>query len=202
MKEAKKKPMSLDDLDLNKRYTYADYLSWTFDETVELIRGKIFRMSPAPGRGHQKISMNLSRLVSNYLLGKKCEVFAAPFDVRLPLPPEKRKDGQIDTVVQPDLCVICDTSKLDDKGCLGAPDWIIEILSKSTASKDLNEKFELYEFAGVKEYWVVHPHEGTLLIYRLKDGKYVGFQKPFTKGDVVDSVVFSDLNMDVEEIFE
>jgi Uma2 family endonuclease len=84
----------------------------------------------------------------------------------------------------------------------GAPDWIIEILSKSTASKDLNEKFELYEFAGVKEYWVVHPHEGTVLIYRLKDGKYVGFQKPFTKGDVVDSVVFSDLNMNVEEIFE
>ncbi len=202
MEEAKKKPMSVDDLDLNKRYTYADYLQWTFDETVELIRGKIYRMSPAPGRNHQKISMSLSRLISSFLLGKKCEVFAAPFDVRLPLPPDRRNENQMDTVVQPDLCVICDSSKLDDKGCLGAPDWIIEILSKSTARKDLKEKFELYEFAGVKEYWVVHPQEGTLLIYRLKDGKYEGFQKPFTGGDVVDSVVFPDLNMNVEEIFE
>lgn len=194
--------MSVDDLDLNRRYTYADYLQWTFDETVELIKGKIFRMSPAPGRSHQKISMNLSRLVSNYLLEKKCDVFAAPFDVRIPLPPEKRKEEQVDTVVQPDICVICDAQKLDDRGCLGAPDWIIEILSRSTSSKDLHEKFDLYEFAGVKEYWVIHPHEGTLLIYRLENGKYVGFQRPFTKGQVVDSIVFPDLKLDVDDIFQ
>ncbi len=201
MDKTKKKPMSVDDLDMNKHYTYADYLSWTFEETVELIRGKIFRMSPAPDRKHQKVSMNISGLIFNFLKGKKCQAYAAPFDVRLPLPPNKKKNDQIDTVVQPDISVICDLSKLDDKGCLGAPDWIIEILSPSTSSKDLNEKFELYQFAGVREYCLIHPHEATLLIYRLENGKYKGFPKPFTKGEKVKTLVFPEFELDLEEVF-
>jgi len=201
MGKTKKKPESVDDLDLKKHYTYADYLKWTFDETVELIRGKVFRMSPGPNRCHQEISVNLSGMIWNFLKGKTCKVYTAPFDVRLPLPPDKRKEEDIDTVVQPDICVVCDESKLDQRGCIGPPDWIIEILSPATSSKDLNEKFDLYEFAQVKEYWIVHPHEATLLIYRLKDGKYEGFQKPFTKGDKVDNLVFEDLKLEVADIF-
>ena len=120
----------INDLDLTKRYTYNDYLTWQFDEMVELIRGRVFRMSPAPLSAHQLISMEISGQIYDYLKGKKCKVVTAPFDVRLPLPPDRQTDAKIDTVVQPDICVICDLSKIDRRGCLGAPDWVIEILSK------------------------------------------------------------------------
>jgi len=121
--------LNFTDLDPNGIYTYADYLKWTFDERLELIKEKIFSMSPASARRHQKISGKLFTPISNFLEGKLCEVYSAPFDVRLtPLKGKKRKDDQIYTVVQPDICVICDVDKLDDRGCIGAPDLIIEIL--------------------------------------------------------------------------
>lgn len=130
--------------DLSGTYSYADYLTWTWDEMAELIRGKVYKMSPAPGSLHQRISTELLRQIANFLKGKKCNVFSAPFDVRLPDTAAEKANQKITTVVQPDLCVICDPEKIDERGCLGAPDLIIEILSKHTAVKDLRDKFEVY----------------------------------------------------------
>ena len=194
---------SLEQLDLNKRYTYSDYLTWQFDEMVELIRGKIFPMSPAPSRIHQQVSSNLLRLIFKFFDNQSCQVFHAPFDVRLPLPENQQKDGKIDTVVQPDICIICDPTKLDDRGCNGAPDWIIEILSKSTSEKDLTEKYDIYQNAGVSEYWIVHPHEATVMIFRLdENGQYKSVrEKPFVRSESVPTNVFSDFQIDLKEVF-
>lgn len=194
---------SINQLDASKKYTYADYLSWDMDEMVELIRGKVVRMAPAPGTSHQAASGNLHGLIWNYLRGKSCKLFAAPFDVRLPLPEAQQQDDRIETVVQPDLCVICDPSKIDDRGCNGAPDWIIEILSQSTAHKDLHDKFELYRHAGVQEYWVVHPAEGTVLPYRLNaNGQYaLPRSTPYTVGEQVPVGLFPGFEVELEGVF-
>ncbi len=126
----------------------------------------------------------------------------APFDVRLPGSAKKKADKDIATVVEPDLCVICDPAKIDERGCLGAPDWVIEILSKYTSAKDLSLKFDVYESAGVKEYWVIHPGEQTVLIYTLDaDGKYKGSVRPFTRLDTVSPLLFPDLRINLEELF-
>ncbi|MFD2570669.1 Uma2 family endonuclease [Spirosoma soli] len=158
-------------LDPKGTYTYADYLKWQFDESVELIKGKIYWMSPAPKRMHQSASGNLSYIIRQHLDGKKCQVYDAPFDVRLPVQ-NKKKPEQIYTVVQPDISVICDPAKLDDDGCLGAPDWIIEITSPRTAKKDFDEKFHLYEQSGVREYWIVQPKEKAINVYTLENEEY------------------------------
>ena len=192
----------LHDLDPSKKYTYADYLEWQLDEMVELIRGRIFKMTPAPDLYHQEVSSNLHGAIHAYLKGKACKVFHAPFDVRFPMPPDRTGEEEIETVVQPDISVICDLGKLDIKGCLGAPDWIIEILSVSTSAKDLTEKFQLYESAGVKEYWVVHPHEQTLLVYTLDaDQKYQLRGRPYVRTDKVKVGIFPDFELDLQEIF-
>ena len=107
--------MQIADLDFSKEYSYADYVKWTFEERLELIGGKIFKMQPAPNRAHQKLSWEMARVLSVYLKGKSCEAYTAPFDVRLP--GKSANDKYILTVVQPDICVICDPSKLDEKGC-------------------------------------------------------------------------------------
>ena len=193
--------MKLENLDLNKTYTYADYLTWAFDETVELIKGKVFKMCPAPNTYHQEISSNLLKKILYFFGNKPCKVFHAPFDVRLPLPPNRIKDDEIQTVVQPDISIICDLGKLDIKGCLGAPDWIIEIASPSTSEKDRKDKFEVYEFSGVKEYWMVFPQERYVLAYILnEEGKYVG-RPPFNKEDKVSPVIFPNLLIDLQNIF-
>jgi len=132
------------------KFTYKDYCSWPDDERWELIDGVAYDMSPAPTSRHQRISMIISTNISNWLKGKECEIFSAPFDVLLPAFPLKN-EGEIDTIVQPDISVICDPSKIVERGCLGTPDLIVEILSPSTSKKDLNEKFQLYEKHGVKE---------------------------------------------------
>ncbi|WP_258104650.1 Uma2 family endonuclease [Marinoscillum sp. MHG1-6] len=181
-------------------YSYADYLKWTFEERVELIKGKLFKMSPAPRRAHQGIGITLSSEIFNFLKGKICKVYSAPFDVRFP-DNLNDPDEQTFTVVQPDICVICDLSKLDDAGCKGAPDLIVEILSPSTSSKDLNEKYQLYEEHGVQEYWVVYPGENVLEIYDLTDGKYLSRGK-FVKEDVVTSDVLKGLKIKLEEVFQ
>jgi len=192
---------SIDQLDLNKTYTYSDYMTWQFEGMVELIRGKIYKMSPAPGRVHQQVSTNLLVLIGSHFSKKECQVFHAPFDVRLPSISNKKE--QIDTIIQPDLCVVCDLSKLDEQGCNGAPDWIIEILSKSTAKKDLNEKYDLYQHAGVKEYWIVHPHEQTVLVYLLINGQYqLQSNKPYSNDDKVSSTLFPELVVDLEKVFD
>lgn len=193
--------MKLEDLDLNKSYTYADYLTWQFDHMVELIRGKIFKMSPAPSRYHQKVSANILRRLLYFFGNHSCDVYHAPFDVRLPLSPDKIRDDQIDTVVQPDISVICDLEKLDEKGCLGAPDWIIEILSPSTSQKDRKDKFDLYENAGVREYWMIHPVDKYLYVYILDEkGRFIG-QRPYGCGDVVTPSIFPTLRIDLDEVF-
>ncbi len=190
-------------LDLGKKYTYADYLSWQFDDVVELIKGKVFKMSPAPGKKHQDVSSNLLRSIFQQLTKDHCKVYHAPFDVRLTLPESQQKDEKIDTVVQPDICVICDLEKLDNRGCKGAPDWIIEILSPATSRKDLTEKFEIYQNAGVKVYWIVHPNDETLLIYQLINDKYILLnQKPFTKGDKAPFGVNKEMVIDLNDIFD
>jgi Uma2 family endonuclease len=160
-------------LDTNKRYTYADYLTWLDGKRRELIDGVIRTMSPAPKIQHQRASGNLLGELRNLIKkGKgKCEIFHAPFDVRLPKNGE-REDNLIYTVVQPDICIVCDPSKLDERGCLGAPDFIAEIQSPSTAKYDLNEKFNLYEAVGVREYWVVFSGEAIQVFLLQPDGKY------------------------------
>lgn len=181
------------------RYTYADYLQWDDDERWELIDGVAYNMSPAPSRKHQEISQNLSREIGTYLKGKSCKVYAAPFDVRLPLKGEE--DKKTGNVVQPDIVVVCDSSKLDDRGCIGAPDLIIEILSPSTAKKDMVAKFNLYEQAGVQEYWLVHPTDHTVMVFKLgDDGKY-GRYEMYDQSEQLAVGIFSDLVLDLHEIF-
>ena len=153
------------------RFTYGDYLKWPEGERWELIDGVAYDMTPAPGMQHQVISSRLHGQIFEFLKGQSCIVFSAPFDVRLPEANES--DDEIVTVVQPDLLVVCDKQKIDDRGCRGAPDFIIEIISPSTAAKDQIQKVALYERHGVKEYWLVHPVD-QLVTVRLLDenGKY------------------------------
>lgn len=186
----------INQLDLSKRYTYADYLTWSFQDRVELILGKIFKMSPAPTSKHQQILVALSSAVYNFLKGKSCRVFPAPFDVILPITP-----GVANTVVQPDISVICDLSKITKEGCNGAPDLIVEVISKSSVTRDLHEKYQLYEQAGVKEYWIVHPQDKTLVIFLLDANLKYQASKPLTKGDFAKSKVLSGLEIDLNELF-
>jgi Uma2 family endonuclease len=185
------------DLDLTKQYTYADYLLWKFEERVELLRGFIRKMSPAPSRRHQTILQNINKKLLNVVEGKTCNVYVAPFDVRLPIPSAKKDT----TVVQPDICVVCDESKLDDYGCIGAPDLIVEILSPSNSKHDIDTKFGLYEEAGVQEYWMVEPEEKMVLVYTLQNGKYIGM-RPYTVDQIVDSPLFPVLKIAVNEVFD
>ena len=193
--------MKIEEPDLTGTYTYADYLTWWWEERAELIKGTIYKMSPAPTSSHQLVAGELYLQIGNYLKKKQCQVFIAPFDVRLPHT-SRKENKDITTVVQPDLCVVCDRQKIDEKGCLGPPDWIIEILSKHTSAKDLTKKFDVYEQSGVKEYWVIDPIAATVLIYTLDaSGKYKGLLKPFIRTDKISSTVLPDLLIDLEEVF-
>ncbi|MDR1610144.1 MAG: Uma2 family endonuclease, partial [Candidatus Symbiothrix sp.] len=153
----------------SKRYTYADYLTWMDDRRRELINGMIYDLFSAPTRFHAKVSTILQSTFYWFVKKRKgkCEVYHAPFDVRLPKN-GKTADNEIYTVVQPDICVVCDPEKLDDRGCIGATDLIVEVQSPSTAKRDLNEKFFLYEESGVKEYWVVYPMEKAITVFLLQ----------------------------------
>lgn len=192
--------MTFAELDLNGTYTYADYLKWTFEERLEIIKGKVFPMS-APARIHQRISSNLFGEIYLYLRDKKCEVYSAPFDVRL-TPLKRNNSDKVHTIVQPDICVICDLDKLDDKGCVGAPDLMIEILSPGNTRKEMREKYEVYEENGVKEYWLVEPQDKCVFVYVLNEaGKYIGLQ-PVTDEDILTSTTFPDLQIDLSRVFD
>ena len=193
----------LSQLDLNDTYSYADYLTWQFEETVELIKGKIQLMSPAPNVLHQSIVTELGGHLYSFLRNKPCKLFYAPFDVRL----YNRKKSmltnkEIYTVVQPDLCVICDTGKLDQQGCNGAPDWIIEILSKGNSKRETQEKYALYQESGVKEYWLVYPYEQSVHQFVLNEQteKYE-LLAMFSAEDNAGPVLFPDLAIDLAEVF-
>jgi Uma2 family endonuclease len=192
----------LSQLDLNQTYSYADYMTWQFEETVELIKGKITLMVPGPNAKHQDISSNLMRFLTVFFNAKKCRVYTAPFDVRL----YNRKKSilanqDIHTVVQPDLCVICNPELIDIRGCNGAPDWIIEILSPGNSKREVSIKYDLYQESGVKEYWLVDPeheviHQFVLdenSCYQLKQMVADGYFSPY---------LFPDLIIDAEEIFD
>lgn len=180
-------------------YTYGDYLHFTFDHMVELIRGKIFKMSPAPNLSHQSILGALFLQVGTHFRKLNCHAFIAPFDVVLPVQDRKRKDRN-KTVVQPDLCVICDDQKLDNAGCFGAPDWIVEIISPHTAKKDLQLKYDVYEEAQVKEYWTIFPSDKLVEVFSLEEGTYrrIGI---FTQEDTLVPCLFPDLQIDLKEVF-
>ena len=198
---------------LNRKFTYKDYLSWPESERWELINGEAYDMSPAPTRRHQSISMYFSGVFSSYLKGKDCNVFAAPFDVRLT--GGFKADEDVATVVQPDISVFCDEKKLDERGGNGAPDLVVEILSPevagasrklvsdqpSTAAKDLKEKFFLYERVGVKEYWVADPFNKTLTVFILEENKRYSRGVVYAGDDVLKTGLFEGLEIKMEEVF-
>jgi Uma2 family endonuclease len=190
-------------LKMDKRYTYADYLTWLDDKTRELIHGFIRVMSPSPRLEHAEVSANIFWHIKSIIKNNsgKCKVFTAPFDVRFPKKGETA-DDKIDTVVQPDVCVICDLSKLDKRGCCGAPDMIVEVLSPSTIKKDVGEKFALYEESGVKEYWIVHPEGKAINVFLLQeDGKYDAGTTYEWEGKIP-VYVFDNYLIDLNDIFE
>jgi Uma2 family endonuclease len=185
-----------------EKYTYADYLSWPEDERWEIIDGDAYNMCPAPSRIHQALSGVIFYLFYNYLKGKNCKIYHAPFDVRLSKKKTPQSEEDFDSVVQPDLTLVCDKSKLDERGCKGAPDLVIEILSPFTAPKDFITKTDLYERNAIKEYWVVHPVDKLLTVYLLgKDGKY-GKPKIYSSEDIVKVKIFSDLKIKLKKVFD
>ncbi|MCF8371173.1 MAG: Uma2 family endonuclease [Bacteroidales bacterium] len=189
-------------LDLNKRYTYADYLTWMDNVSRELYNGFIKLMTPSPSRKHQLISTNLVSICWNYLRNKNCEVYHAPSDVRFPTNKKDKADNSIYTVLQPDLYVVCDLSKLDDRGCLGAPDFIIEIVSAQNSKRDIKDKFEIYQNHGVREYWIVNPNDENVNVFLLdKKGKYQ-LGGMFAGDDKIPVHIFNgDLRINLIEVF-
>ena len=151
-----------------ERYTFADCLTWGEDDRIEIIDGEAAMMAP-PTTAHQLISGEIFRQLANYLEGKKCRAIPAPFAVRL-----FEKDGEapedVNTVVEPDISIVCDSSKLDKHGCKGAPDMVVEILSPSTQRHDRLVKLGLYQRAGVREYWIVNPEDQTVQVLTLSNG--------------------------------
>src|SRR5690554_4455537 len=182
-------------------YTYGDYLNWSDEQRYELINGEVYIMTPAPYRKHQQVLGALHNQFFNYLANKKCEVYLAPFDLRLPLGNEI--DSDINTVVQPDLLVICDQNKLDERGCKGAPDLLIEILSPSSIVRDKQIKRDLYERHGIEEYWIVDYLEKVVEVYILnKEKKYI---KPdiYSEKDSLPVKIFQgDLKIELEIVFK
>ena len=180
-------------------YTYADYYSWDDDKRWELIDGVAYAMA-APTAAHQRISRELISQFHGFLRGKPCEVFSAPFDVRLFANQDDETDESDDTVVQPDLLVVCDSSKLSDgRSCKGAPDLVVEILSPSTASRDRIVKLQKYLEAGVREYWIVDPNAQTVRVFLLKDGKFT--RRKYGETDIVPVTVLPGLTINLPDVF-
>ena len=187
----------LEEPDLTGTYTARDYITWKSEELMELIRGKIFKMTPSPLRKHQQVSANIHLLIGPHF-SNPCQVYYAPLDVYLIHHGEDWKETK--NIFQPDLFVVCDPEKLHDRGCIGAPDLVVEILSPGTAKKDLGLKRDLYEEYGVKELWIVHPNEGTIIVHILQNGKY-HILPIYAKGQILQSPTFSDLKIDLDEVF-
>ena len=181
-----------------KRYTFADVLTWDEDDRIEIINGEAFMMSP-PSRVHQEISGELFGQLRDYLKGKQCRVYAAPFGVRL-FEEDSDSPEDVDTMVEPDISVICDSSKLDKYGCKGAPDLIIEILSPATRRYDRITKLSQYQRAGVREYWIVDPDSKEVQTFLLDGGRY--FVKGYgTAEDKLRVEVLEDCVIDLSAVF-
>jgi Uma2 family endonuclease len=183
--------------DSTVEYTYDDYYDWLFTERVELIFGKVLPMA-APNRLHQTVIRSLNTIFGIFFQSKSCEYYPAPFDVRLPVGIKK---GKYTTVVQPDLSVFCDPEKLDKRGAQGAPDLVVEILSPGNSRRDMKDKFEVYELAGVREYWIFHPIDSFVLPFLLnEEGKFVGLPAVHSP-DTLISRIFPELFFSLGGIF-
>lgn len=180
-------------------YTYADYLKWNFEERLELFRGKIFKLS-APNTKHQVILGNLGTEIISFLKGKKCRAFLAPFDVRLPAK-NRKKDNEVTTVVQPDICIICDEFKIDARGCCGAPDLVVEILSPGDSKKEIKLKYDLYEEAGVLEYWIIYPEEESITVLLLNEEGKFGIKTLYSADDVIQSKTIPGFSINTNDVF-
>lgn len=182
-----------------KEYTYADYLAYPDDERWEIIDG-IPYLQAAPTPVHQEVLTELVRQIANYLSGNPCKVYPAPFCVRLPLGYEKN-EKEVKNVVEPDITIVCDKSKLDEKGCNGAPDMIIEILSPSSVKMDRVIKFNKYEIAGVREYWIVEPEQKLVSVFVLQSNQRFGRTELYTEDDKITVATFPDLTVDLSAVF-
>ncbi|MCX2495507.1 Uma2 family endonuclease [Pedobacter sp. PF22-3] len=188
------------ELDASLTYSYASYLNWLFPERVELIKGRVFKMSPAPSSVHQEIIGNIFLKLGSFLKKKPCKVYISPFDVRFPK--ESHNDEAVFTVLQPDICVICDRSKIDARGGVGAPDLVVEVLSPGNTKMELLHKYRVYEEFGVKEYWVVSQGDKSVLIYTLDEmGKFQP-SKIFTLSEKITSAVLPGFELALDDVFE
>ncbi|ARS40766.1 restriction endonuclease [Sphingobacteriaceae bacterium GW460-11-11-14-LB5] len=188
------------ELDASLTYSYANYLNWLFPERVELIKGKIFKMSPAPSRVHQEVAGSIFLNLGVFLKDKPCKVYSAPFDVRFPK--KSKADKDVFTVLQPDICVVCDKNKLDARGCIGAPDLVVEVLSPGNTKMELLNKYRVYEEFGVKEYWVVSQSDQNILIYTLNDEGKFQPSKIFTLSEKITSSVLQGFELALDDVFE
>lgn len=182
-----------------KKYTYKDYLTWPEDERLEIIDG-IAYMQAAPTPLHQEMLMELSKQFAVYLTGKPCKVYPAPFAVILSQGSEKDEE-EINNVVEPDIAIVCDLTKMSDKGCHGAPDMIIEIISPSSIKTDRVTKLNKYEKAGVREYWIVEPEQKLVSVFLQQANNRFGRPDMYTEEDRVKVSIFSDLIIDLREVF-
>lgn len=181
------------------RYTYGSLRTWPEGERWELIDGMTYDLSPGPGELHQRALTRLTRFFDEFLEGKPCAVYMAPFDVLLPEGNEV--DDDVITVVQPDLLVVCDRAKVTERGVRGTPDLVVEILSPSTMKKDLNEKFNLYQRVGVREYWVVHPQEGLVQVFTLDDQGRYGAPRSYVDETAMPVAILEGLTIDLTRVF-
>lgn len=180
-------------------FCYGNYLQWPEGERWELIEGQAYILSPSPSRQHQEVSIALASRFFYHLKDSKCKTYTAPFDVRLP--EKNEKDEEVRTVVQLDIVVVCDMSKLDEKGCRGTPDLVVEIVSPSTAALDYKDKLALYEKHAVKEYWIVHPVDHIVTVYILQDNLQYGKPAIYTAEDEITPSFLTGPVIKLEEIF-
>ena len=182
-----------------ERFTFADCLTWDEDERIEIINGEAFMMA-TPSRIHQEICFEIGRQLGNYLEGKQCKVYPAPFGVRL-----FERDGDspenVDTVVEPDISVVCDRRKLDEHGCVGAPDLIVEVLAPSTQRHDQLVKLNLYQRAGVREYWIVDPENRTVRAMVLADDGLLHVHEVYRQEDVAKVNVLEGCFIELSKVF-
>jgi Uma2 family endonuclease len=181
------------------KYTYSDYLEWEDGERWELIEGEAYNITASPYRRHQEIRGVIFRKIADYLDDKSCKVFLAPFDVRLA--EEKATDDETENVIQPDIVVVCDKKILDTHGCKGTPDLVVEIVSPSTASRDMGTKLKLYEKFRVREYWIVDPDKNFILQYNLQETNYYGTHTLVKSDEVLKSAVLESFEIELERSF-
>ena len=186
-------------IDYNKVYTYADYLKLEIDEMVEIIRGKLLRMSPAPRTKHQGISSNIHFRLRALVENKRCKVYHAPIDVILPIANKKRTKST--NVVQPDICVICDPKIIEETAVFGVPDFVIEIVAGKDIKRDTQYKYSIYEEAGVGEYWIVFADIRLVEVFILENGKYQRLNA-FSEDDIIPVKTLPGLSISIDDIFE